>query len=376
MKSKWIRFFVLLLIFIFMRKLPVNAGEEEKLLDQLEIQDFEKELQQILPDCNVSVESCLNHLIHGEIEAFGEEIREVVSYQFFRGIKISKTSLILFFLLAIVSSLYRLFAELLDHKQIGEMGFFLVYILAMSIGMQAFSGILQWVTEGMEMTVAFMKLFGPVFCVAITLAKGSFSATALYNILILVLILVEHILLKIILPAIWICVLIKMLNALTEESFLEKWGELLEQGICWGIKMLIGLITGLHFMQSLLAPGIDTVKRSVINRSAEAIPGVGDAIGGMTEVVLGTTVLVKNAIGIIGMLWCMILWIAPLMQVGITAILYLILAAMLQPVAHKQMVDCIDSIGKGCLLLVKVIFAAGFLFLLTIAIAAASTGRV
>ena len=38
----------------------------------------------------------------------------------------------------------------------------------------------------------------------------------------------------------------------------------------------------------MISPAVDTVKRSAVTRTAEAIPGVGDAIGGVTEVVFKT----------------------------------------------------------------------------------------
>ena len=45
---------------------------------------------------------------------------------------------------------------------------------------------------------------------------------------------------------------------------------------------------------------MDTVKRSALTRGTEAIPGIGDAIGGVTEVIFASAVLVKNGIGVGG----------------------------------------------------------------------------
>ena len=44
---------------------------------------------------------------------------------------------------------------------------------------------------------------------------------------------------------------------------------------------------------------MDTVKRSALTRGTEAIPGIGDAIGGVTEVIFASAVLVKNGIGVV-----------------------------------------------------------------------------
>lgn len=108
----------------------------------------------------------------------------------------------------------------------------------------------------------------------------------------------------------------------------------------------------------------------------EAIPGVGDAIGGVTEVILGTAVLVKNSIGVAGMLICVLLCVGPVIQMAVMALMYkAVRAALAQPVSDKRLVNCMESVGEGCRLLLRMLFTVGVLFLLTIAIAAAAAGK-
>ena len=118
------------------------------------------------------------------------------------------------------------------------------------------------------------------------------------------------------------------------------------------------------------------MKRSAIARGAEAIPGIGDAIGGVAEVALGTAVLVKNGIGMTGALICIALCVVPLAQIACIAFLYKLAAAIIQPVSDKRIVGCVETVGDGCQLLMQVVFTTGLLFLLTIAIVSAVTSHV
>ena len=63
----------------------------------------------------------------------------------------------------------------------------------------------------------------------------------------------------------------------------------------------------------------------------------------------------------------------PVIQMLILAFLYKLAAALVQPVSDKRITGCISSVSEGYELLLKVVFTAGVLFLLTIAIVAAST---
>ena len=113
-----------------------------------------------------------------------------------------------------------------------------------------------------------------------------------------------------------------------------------------------------------------------MTRGAEAIPGIGDVLGGMTEVVFGTAVLVKNGIGMTGAVICFALCLFPLVQIGCIVLMYKLAAALIQPVSDKRIVGCVESVGEGCRLLMRIIFTSGLLFLLTIVVVSASTGNV
>lgn len=54
--------------------------------------------------------------------------------------------------------------------------------------------------------------------------------------------------------------------------------ELLKNGILWALKSMIGVIVGIQLIQRMISPAVDTLKRSVIGRTAGAIPGVGEPV--------------------------------------------------------------------------------------------------
>ena len=55
------------------------------------------------------------------------------------------------------------------------------------------------------------------------------------------------------------------------------------------------------------------------------------------------------------------------------AFLYKLAAALVQPVSDKRITGCIGGVSEGYEMMVKIIFAAGLMFLLTVAVVAAST---
>ena len=141
----------------------------------------------------------------------------------------------------------------------------------------------------------------------------------------------------------------------------------------WTLRTIVACIVGVNVVQGLLAPAIDTVKRSALTRTAEALPWIGNVMGGMAEVTMGTIVLIKNGIGMAGAFIAVLICAVPILQMLLSALLYKMAAAAVQPVSEKRITACIRGVSEGYEMIVSVIFTVGFLFLLTIAVVAGVT---
>ena len=178
---------------------------------------------------------------------------------------------------------------------------------------------------------------------------------------------------RFLMPVIHIYIMIRVLGNLTEEDFLSESAELLHKVVTWLLKTLLACVIGVNVVQGLLAPAIDTLRRSALTRTAEALPWVGNAMGGAAEIFLGTAVLIKNGIGMAGAVIAVLICLGPIVQMALMALMYKAAAALVQPVSDKRITACISGVSEGYELMVRVIFTVGLLFLLTIAVVAAST---
>ena len=81
----------------------------------------------------------------------------------------------------------------------------------------------------------------------------------------------------------------------------------------------------------------------------------------------------KNGIGLAGALICVGICIIPILNMGMLTIMYKLMAALIQPISDKRIVEALASVGNGYQMLLKVVFTTAVLFLLTIAVAAVFT---
>lgn len=346
---------------------------EETIWKEFEFSEIEDLLDDIFPEKKTDFQDLIKKMLSGQTEPSLQVIGEMISDQFFYEWKSSKAGMVHILLIVIVAAVFTNFSNVFQNKQISEISFYVLYLLLITIGLNSFRILIVSAGENLERLIGFMKVLGPVYFLAVAFAAGSSTSILFYNLVLLLIYLVELVILNFLIPFVQVYIVVKVMNNLSEEDYLSKFAELCETVIAWTLKTLLAGVTGVNIIQGLLSPAIDSLKRSVVGRSAEAIPVVGDAIGGVTEVMLGTAVLIKNGIGVAGALVCIGICLVPIIQMAVVTLLYKLIAAMIQPVSDKRIVGCISSIADGSQILLRIIFTTGVLFLLTIAVVTATT---
>lgn len=348
---------------------------QEQLLDEFSFTEIEEAVRNLFPEEKISFTDTVRQLINGEMDLTGELLNRMVWDQLSYVLRMNKSSLIQIIMIALIAAALSNFSRVFQNRQLSNISFYVLYLLMIALSLNVFDLTIDWAEEGIEGLTSFMGVFSPVYFIAVSVAKGSVTAVAFYQLVLFLIYLSELIIVKMLLPFIHIYMMVRILDSLSEENYLSKFAELIHTVVSWGLRSLVAWIIGLNVIQGMMNPAIDAVKRSIITRGAEAIPGVGNALGGMAEVAAGTAVLVKNGIGMTGAVLSVGICLVPLVQIGGTVLLYKLAAAVIQPVSDPRIVGCVETIGEGCMLLMKLIFTTGLLFLLTIAVVSMVTSQ-
>lgn len=379
MKRTWYVLFLVLCFFC----MPVHAEERKKeevqemvedtLLDTFDFREIDAVVSDIMPEGKMEFGETVMKIMNGELEFSADLLVRLLEDQFFYEFRTGKEGLIRILLIAILAAVFTNFSEVLKNGQIGGIGFYVFYMLLITVALNSFQLVLNSATVGIERLIVFMRALGPVYFLAVAIAAGSSTSIVFYNLVLFFIYIVELLVLNFLIPLLHVYMVVKMLNYISTEDYLSKFAELIEFLISWISRALLTAVIGLNLIQGLITPAVDSLKRGMLSKGMEALPAIGDAIGGVTEVLLGTAVLIKNGIGVAGALICMLICLVPALQILSVTLLYKLAAALIQPVSDRRIVGCISAVGDGSRLLLKLVFMTGVLFLLTISIVAATT---
>ena len=341
-----------------------EASTVSDILEELDLSRVQRMLDQMLGEESFSMKDMLDGLIKGEKVLSEDTVQEMVHSFLFSGLEKEKSLLIKILLLILLSAVLANFADVFESGQIGDICFYIVYLLLFILLMDSFSSVTRSVQQTITWMAEFMRGLAPAYFLTISIAAGSSTAAVFYEGVLILTWLIQEVILNLLFPGACLYVLISLINNLSKEEMLGKMAELLDTAVRWGLKTLLGMVVGLQVVRGLIAPVMDTLKRSALGKAAGALPGVGNAVNMVTELVLTSAVLVRNCLGVVILFAFVAAGAGPVIHYGILSLLYRFLAAIAQPVSEKRIVDSLATMGEGCALLLRILFTAEILCIL------------
>ncbi len=351
----------------------IRERTQEKILGEFDFSELDASLQKIFPREKIRFADVTASMMSGNLEETGKILLQYAGDQLGYEFRINRKNLVYMLLIAVIAAIFTNFSGAFQSRQVSEISFYVLYMLLITMCLTTFRVAMEGLEGKLEVLLDFMRLLCPGYFMAVSLASGTSSSLMFYGMVLILIYIVEVLVLRLLLPLINVYIMIQVMNYLVGENILSELADLIRKLITWILRTLLGFVIGLNVIQGLLSPTIDTLKRSTLTKAVEAVPGIGNLFGGVTDVLLGTAILIKNGIGMAGAVLLILICSVPVVQMAAMTFLYKFAAAMVQPVSDKRITGCIRSVSEGYRLMMKVLYTTLLLFLITIAVVAAST---
>ena len=287
----------------------------------------------------------------------------------------AKECLTAFIILGIGAAMIKQLSLFFKDSQIQKVGFWIIYLmLARQLLGLYYSGE-SIVLECLERLIDFGNIFVPVFAGVLTLAAGSITGAGYITTLLGIIYLIEQFLVNVMVPLTEGYMLLSLLGALWQKDRVEKLMELMEKGLSWGFKAIFLATTGFGVLQSMILPYVDRTKMGVVKKVVEIIPGAGGLAGVTLELINGSAVLLKNGIGVIGILLLLVVAAAPLLKLGLICLIMKLASVVYGLFDDRQMSWCADKLSFAEGYLWKITASGMLLFLLWIVLAVYTTNQ-
>ena len=342
--------------------------------DEMGMDTAAVDFRRMFPDYTFDGREIMNLILQGKLWKAVKELASGLGGVVAAQTDEIKTLFLTILILGIIAALFVNFADLFKDHQVSDIAFYFVYLMMIAVLLNAFVSAVSIVHEILESVTVFMKIYIPTYMVAVVSASGIASASAYYQILLFVVFLIEWGYLSVLLPAVYIYMLLTIINGIWMEEKLTLLLELVNKAISVSIKISLGVITGFSILQAMISPVIDSLQHTALKKAMSAIPGIGGLTEGMFDMVIGSAVLVKNSIGLYVTLVLIVLCCIPILKLVLYTAAIKTSAALIGIVSDKRMTNCANRVGDGNIMLLKMALSSIGMFIIQIAIITYTTG--
>ncbi len=197
------------------------------------------------------------------------------------------------------------------------------------------------------------KLLLPVMTAALAAQGGTATATSLYGATALFDTLLCNLISGILTPMVYIYLLLAIVNGLSEDGVLQKLKDFCKTAMNWAFKILLYVFTGYITISGVISGSADqTALKATKLTISGMIPIVGGILSDASETVLVSASVVKNTVGVSGMLAVLAVAVAPFLSIGIHYLLLKLTAAICAVFAPKAMSNVLEdfSVAMGFVL--------------------------
>ncbi len=365
---------IILVLLVAVQVSPAMAMEWQEELSDYDFGELEAALEEMLPDSGMTFRSLTEQLVSGDLSEFPGMLLSYLEGLLWGEIRNGRVVAWQILLLAVVGAVFTNLARTFPDSGVSQSGFFVLYMLLSVLLLTVFSSAVSIAVEGLALMGRLMTAFLPVFFLAVAV-QGQMTAAVMYEFSLLLLRGIQWLYEKVLTAGVRVWVLLRILEGIFTEKMLSRLGELLRKGLKGLVKTGFGAAIGFQTIQALLLPYLDSVKGGAFLKLAGAIPGVGNSVESAAEMALGTAALIRNGIGVAGVILLALVSAAPLCKLAFLGAMYHGLASILQPVSDKRFLEAISAVGDGCLLLCKALGAGILLFGIAIGIVCACFGH-
>ena len=295
----------------------------------------------------------ITEAIKGEIdnESIGQKILNILFSQVGEAIK----SIGIILVIVIISSILKSISDDLDNKGIAQISHYVTYILIVTIIMKNFSDIIVMCRTSIENLVGFSNSLIPLLITLMITTGNIASAGMLQPIILFIITFIGNFINTILIPAALVAVALNVISNISDRVQIDKLGTFINKTVIWILGIVLTIFVGVSSLEGSITNGVDgltvkTTKAAVSN----FIPIVGKILGDAVDTVMSCSNILKNAVGIVGVIIILSICIMPIIKLAVLMGVYYLGSALCQPIADKKIVDLLSQIGGTFKLLLAI----------------------
>ncbi|MCH5211838.1 MAG: stage III sporulation protein AE [Oscillospiraceae bacterium] len=316
-----------------------------------------------------------NEIVSGGFSLKPVDILNNITKEIFNEVQsFSKTAAIIL-VMALLSSTVGTLNSSLGENSGGRAAFFTFFTVISGLALSCFGTALSYGTEVVGHMTSFMNKLTPVLILSLFTCCKSISAAAFEPVLSGAVYVMSIVIEKCLVPLMTFSAVLSVAGNIGETTSISGFIKIVKSITKWLMAFVITLFTGINAIYGFSASSLDAVSAKTIKFAVGSlVPVVGGFLSDTLDTVTTSAGLIKNAVGVSGIIIMCGICIVPVIKLGVMQLLLKLCAAMAEPVTDKRISGMLWSISEAVTSVFGVVILTAVLFVVNICIILRATG--
>ena len=310
--------FMLLLVISSNKVLAMDESTQEILEEQKQnfgISAFLKEAEKYSGDFmeDLEISEILNNAITGKIN--NTNLYKRIYKIFGTEIKNSITTLISILIIVVIHSILKSISDSLENNSVAKIIYYVQYILIVSLILANFTDIILLIKETSSNMIGFMNALIPILITLMTYTGSIVTGGVVQPIILFLINFIGNIIQNILIPLVLVIATISIASKISDKVQISKITKFFKSSIIWFLGIVLTIFVGVISLEGTLSSSIDGITAKTAKAAVSSlIPVVGKILGDAVDSVLGCGVILKNALGVVGIIVIIGICIMPVIK--------------------------------------------------------------
>jgi stage III sporulation protein AE len=272
-------------------------------------------------------------------------------------------------ILTIFSMILETLQSSFERNTVSKLGYSIAYMVMIIIAINSFSVSIGYAKTAISSMIQFMIAIVPLLLTLLASMGNVTSVAILHPLIVFMINSVGTAIYVFVFPLLFFSAVLHIVSSLSERYKVTQLANLLRTISLSMLGVFVTVFLGVISIQGTAGAVRDGVAiRTAKYISGNFVPVVGRLFSDATETVIGASLLVKNAIGLVGVVILVMLCAFPAIKILTLAFIYNLSAAIMQPLGDSPIIACLQTIGKSLIYVFAALAAVSLMFFLALTI--------
>ena len=277
--------------------------------------------------------------------------------------------------LGLLSTLLKNIQDAFSKESVSNIGYYACFLVMVVLIIKSLTVAVGLGQATISSMIEFTNALMPSLIVLIAAVGGYTSAATLDPIVIAAGKVMSNVIADFVLPLTLIVVVLQIVNSLSDEIKVSNLAKLLADVGKWCLGLTVTVFVAIVSIRSSISATLDQVTVKTAKFAVDTfIPVVGKALSDAISTVAGYSLVLKDALGIIGLVFLITICVFPLLKIIVIALIYKLVGAVMQPVVDSRITSCLNNVGNSLTMVFASVLSVAVIFFIIIAIVI-TTGR-